>query len=457
MADEQREERYHKSDNSVRSTGGAVKVKNAKGEYVLQKVKVKRYFAKQPDWAKGDDDEDGSSDDDHDTITAISRNKKAASAAVPNGSEAIDARLKRLEELQASGSGGPRRRERHVEAAVEEEDEDSDADDRPTRRGVRAVVEAAVEEDEEEDEDDDEEIERRRQRMRERARERAAAETDELAIEDDDDAVAAAAAAEGEEDSESEYETDSEDDMPAVMPVFVSKSQRDTIRERDEKDAADIARQEELAEKLKQRAVDSRDLVAKTMQQELNAEHRLAEDDIDDEDDEYNEEEEFASWKVRELKRIKRDTDKRAVEEAERAEVERLRNMTEEERQEALKAREKVVTNQQEKGKLKFMQKYYHRGAFFMDEDEDLYKRDVTAPTGDDHFDKSVLPKALQVRKDAFGKIGRTKYTHLADQDTSKKDSAWSQKTPIAARMEKKRGGTANIFERPSGKRKKDA
>lgn len=34
--------RYHKSDNSVRSTGGAVKVKNAKGEYVLQKVKVKR-------------------------------------------------------------------------------------------------------------------------------------------------------------------------------------------------------------------------------------------------------------------------------------------------------------------------------------------------------------------------------------------------------------------------------
>jgi hypothetical protein len=74
----------------------------------------------------------------------------------------------------------------------------------------------------------------------------------------------------------------------------------------------------------------------------------------------YNEEEEFASWKVRELKRIKRDTDKRAVEEAERAEVERLRNMTEEERQEALKAREKVVTNQQEKGKLKFMQKYVY-------------------------------------------------------------------------------------------------
>lgn len=112
-----------------------------------------------------------------------------------------------------------------------------------------------------------------------------------------------------------------------------------------------------------------------------------------------------------------------------------------------------------------------------MDEDEELYKRDTSAPTGDDHFDKSVLPKPLQVRKDQFGKIGRTKsvlcpafifgcrpantgicfrYTHLVDQDTSSKDSAWSQKTPVAERMEKKRGGTANIFERPSGKRRKD-
>lgn len=105
---------------------------------------------------------------------------------------------------------------------------------------------------------------------------------------------------------------------------------------------------------------------------------------------------------------------------------------------------------------MKFMQKYYHRGAFFMDEEEELYKRDFTAPTGDDHFDKSVLPKVMQVRKDQFGKMSRTKYTHLGDQDTSKKDSAWSQKTPIAERLEKKRGGVQQVFERPSAKRHKE-
>lgn len=47
-------------------------------------------------------------------------------------------------------------------------------------------------------------------------------------------------------------------------------------------------------------------------------------------------------------------------------ETERLRNMTEEERLEELKKNPKVIVNQAERGKLKFMQKYYHRGAFFM-------------------------------------------------------------------------------------------
>ena len=72
--------------------------------------------------------------------------------------------------------------------------------------------------------------------------------------------------------------------------------------------------------------------------------------------------------------------------------------MTVEERQAVLKAREKKVTNQAVKGKMKFMQKYYHRGAFFMDEEEDIYKRDTTGATLEDHFDKSVMPEVMQVR-----------------------------------------------------------
>ena len=68
--------------------------------------------------------------------------------------------------------------------------------------------------------------------------------------------------------------------------MFVSKSQRETVREREEREAAELARAAEAEEKQCLRQLESRDLVAKTMQNEINAEHKLAEDDIDDEDDE---------------------------------------------------------------------------------------------------------------------------------------------------------------------------
>ena len=81
------------------------------------------------------------------------------------------------------------------------------------------------------------------------------------------------------------------------------------------------------------------------------------------------------------------------------------------------------------------MQKYYHRGAFYLDQarlqlrarhvtasqDETVLKRSVDEPTLEDKFNKAVLPKVMQVKD--FGFAGRTKYTHLKDQDTTQ---AWS-------------------------------
>ena len=71
-------------------------------------------------------------------------------------------------------------------------------------------------------------------------------------------------------------------------------------------------------------------------------------------------------FQVRELKRIKRDRDIREKIERERDEVERIHEMTEEERKLFFKQNPTRVTNKQPKGKYKFLQKYYHRGAFYL-------------------------------------------------------------------------------------------
>merc|ERR1712241_979184 len=129
-------------------------------------------------------------------------------------------------------------------------------------------------------------------------------------------------------------------------------------------------------------------------------------------------------------------------------ELERFRHLTEDEKRAELKANPKEITNKAVKGKYKFMQKYYHRGAFYLDDDQDVFKRDVSHATLEDKFDKTVLPKVMQVKN--FGRSGRTKYTHLVDQDTTQFDSPWISETSVTAKVAAKGGGMKQNFDRPS-------
>lgn len=141
--------------------------------------------------------------------------------------------------------------------------------------------------------------------------------------------------------------------------------------------------------------------------------------------------------------------------EREKTEIERMRNLTEEERRQELRSNPKLVTNKATKGKYKFLQKYYHRGAFYLDEENDVLKRDFAQATLEDHFDKTILPKVMQVKN--FGRCGRTKYTHLVDQDTTKFDSPWYAETSNNMKFHNERaGGMRQQFDKPTtSKRKK--
>ncbi|CAG7879504.1 unnamed protein product [Brassica rapa] len=403
----------------------------------IGQTKVKRYWpGKAPEWAdEPEEDEDVRMQ----KVDALDRKHDDSGVARKD-----DPRLRRLAQTRA------------------ENREEVRADHRRVRQAEIVSTEEEELRNQEEEEDEDA-LEERRRRIREKNLKRAQEEADLLPVEEEDEVEE-----EEDEEEESEYETDSEDDMPGgiamIKPVFVPKAERDTVAERERLEAEEQALEELAKRKLEMRKIETKQIVVEEVRkdEEIRKNMLLQEANIGDveTDDEINEAEEYEVWKTREIARIKRERDAKEAMLREREEVEKLRGMTEQERREWERKNPKPSSDKAKK-KWNFMQKYYHKGAFFQADPDDeagsvgtdgIFQRDFSAPTGEDRLDKSILPKVMQVKH--FGRSGRTKWTHLVNEDTTDWSNPWTSNDPLREKYNKKMAGMNGPIEKPKGSKK---
>lgn len=153
---------------------------------------------------------------------------------------------------------------------------------------------------------------------------------------------------------------------------------------------------ERREEQKKRRAEESRQLAALEIAREddvARAEAEAVGSDVDTDDD-VDEEEAFAAWQRREWARIKNDREVRERFIAEREELERIRGMSEEEKAAWLAANPRQEEEKREKSKMGFMQKYYHKGAYFQEAADDQFGTAVGSVRDVDPGGSPGSPKA---------------------------------------------------------------
>ncbi|CAH8359609.1 unnamed protein product [Eruca vesicaria subsp. sativa] len=421
----------------------------------IGQTRVRRYWpGKAPNWANNEAEEDH---DDH-----VGRHK-----------------IKKVDDLERSKDDDPRLR-RLGQTTRTENREQVRADHRRVRQAAEVVSTQEEEElrkqEAKEEEEDVDALEERRRRIREKNLKRAREEADLLPLEDEEEEEVK------EEEEESEYETDSEDEMFGInmmKPIFVKKAERDTIAEREKMEAKEEALEKLAKKKLEMRKIETKQIVVEEVRKDEERRKNIVQEEANlgdvDTDDETNEAEEYEAWKTRELARIKGDKDARGAMLREKEEVDKLRNMTEQERKEWESNNPKTSSSSsvKPKKKWKFMQRYYHKGAYFQEpgsnETNGLFQRDYSAPTGVDKLDKSVLREVMQVKH--FGRSGGTKWTHLAKEDTTyggknKKDDEdktkdwsdpWVSNAFLRQKYNKRRAAMDAPIERPRGSKKMKA
>ncbi|KAF3591995.1 hypothetical protein DY000_02024010 [Brassica cretica] len=398
----------------------------------IGQTRVGRYWpGKAPEWAKEDHDDD----DDH-----VGKHKKKKVDVLDDELERNkndDPRLRRLGQARAD--------HRRVREAAE----------------VLSTEEEELRNQEKEEEDVDA-LEERRSRIREKNLKRTREEADLMPpLEDEDEE-------EVQEEEESEYETDSEYEMFGIYmmkPVFVHKAVRETIAERERMEAEEEALEELAKKKLEMRKIETKAIVVEEVRKEEERRKNVQleeEADLGDveTDDETNEAEEYEAWKTRELGKIKREKEARGAMLREKKEVDKLRNMTEEERKECERDNNpKPSSSEKPKKKWKFMQRYYHKGAYFQeqgsDETDDIYQRDYSAPTGVDKLDKSILREVMQVKK--FGRKDTTYGGKNKKDETKDWSDPWVSNVFLRQKYNKRMTAMDAPIARPKGSKRMKA
>jgi microfibrillar-associated protein 1 len=250
-----------------------------------------------------------------------------------------------------------------------------------------------------------------------------------------------------ESDSSSSGSSSSEEEVHVgLKPVFVPKHKRNVIQTEEKKweeEETQLQHEKELNQK---RKMESRALVAK---QSVAIESSFTgEDDVDEESrgatnappndgDEIDCDKEKDAWELREIERLLESMDqqlklKKEEEEYNRrkklTDAECLREDTESGRYQAPGAARKSSTDQKPT-ESNHLQKFFHRGAFYMDESEwgegDIREKAgeyAKAATGEDKINKAKLPEVMQVKNFGLAKQN-TKYKGLASEDTTDKSA----------------------------------
>lgn len=242
-------------------------------------------------------------------------------------------------------------------------------------------------------------------------------------------------------EEESEEESSEEDESSESEPEPVRKFQRPTFIKKSDRnldtaqsatpapadstpDPAEDARRKAMAELMIKDELEKAAAARLAGKKYWDDDEDLAPEDMVDDTDGLDPVLERKEWEVRELKRLKRDRERIETREKEIEELERRRNLSKEERE-----REDVeyIAQQKEdkdgRGETGFMKKYYHKGAFFMDDENTkrLAERDIMGKAFQDDVDKSTLPEYMRIRDlNKLGKTGGTKYRDLRSEDTGR-------------------------------------